>query len=123
MFNGNVTAIIIVTVVVLLYSALIYGTVILAKMNPEIINGFRWGNTPEEREEDKRKLALGYRTMTLAAVTTPVCALVGALTGNVEAFVALLIAPLVIATLYWVVIMPRHRKRKKADKDWYSENR
>lgn len=114
MFNGNVTAIIIVTVVVLLYSALIYGTVILAKMNPEIINGFRWGNTPEEREEDKRKLALGYRAMTLAAVTTPVCALVGALTGNVEAFVALLIAPLVIATLYWIVIMPRHRKRKKS---------
>lgn len=123
MFNGDTIAMTIAAVLVLLYSALIYGAVVLTKMNPEIINGFRWGSTPEDREEDARKLALGYRAMTLAAITTPVCALIGALTGNDVIFVTMLIAPLAIASLYWAVIMPRHRKRKKADRDWYSENK
>ena len=30
-------------------AALLYGVAALAKMNPELINGFKWGETPEEK--------------------------------------------------------------------------
>lgn len=97
--------------VVLFCSALIYGSVILAKSNPEVITFFEWGDTPEEIEEDKRFLASAYSIMTLTAVLTALAGIVAALIGNKILYVVAITVPLLMASFYCMIKCP-HRKRR-----------
>ena len=63
-----VVSVIVQFLIVIFISTLLYGVTLWAVRCPNIISGFRWGNTPEEVEQDRQWLRRFYRVMTRTAL-------------------------------------------------------
>lgn len=107
-------SVIIPIAIVCFVTAAIYGCNILTKNNPKLIRGFKWGNTPEEREEDELWLKRYRRNMTIAAVVIFFGGITSALFKNTIALLIFLILPSTVAILYSTFTQPRQSKLNKA---------
>lgn len=96
-------------------SGILYGSAVLAKMNPEIISGFKWGDTPEEREADKQWLRLADKCVRLAAAATLVCGIVTALLHS-EILYAIIICIAPIAPILYCYVKKPKRLAKRESK-------
>lgn len=93
-------------------AALLYGVAALAKMNPELINGFKWGETPEEKEEDRRWLGLFHSCWKLTAAVLLFGCIVASLLKSEVLYVFFIILPVLAASIYCLVKSPKRMMPK-----------
>ena len=98
---------IILIAIACLTSGILYGCAILTKNNPELTSGFKWGDTPEEREEDKRWLKMVDKHMRLSAIVTLAGSITAALLDSVAPYLFFLCAPMLISISYCYSKKPR----------------
>lgn len=98
---------IILIAIACLTSGILYGCALLTKNNPELISGFKWGNTPEEIEEDKQWLKMQDKYMRLSAAVTLAGGIVTALLDSVALYIFFLCAPMLVCISYCHSKKPR----------------
>lgn len=96
-------------VIVIFTSALLYGVTLWAVRCPNIISGFRWGNTPEEVEQDRLWLRRFYRVMTRTALVIFVGGVVSIVLKSMLLYVLFLCVPAFVAPLYLALLVPRRK--------------
>ena len=96
-------------VIVIFTSALLCGVTLWAVRCPNIISGFRWGNTPEEVEQDRLWLRRFYRVMTRTALVIFVGGVVSIVLKSMLLYVLFLCVPAFVAPLYLALLVPRRK--------------
>ena len=94
-------------IIVLLTSSILFAVNHLAKHDPTLIAGFKWGITAEEVAADKRWLKTFHKTMKLNAVVTLVAGVLTALLSDNIYYLAALIAPTLVSCIYVAIIQPK----------------
>lgn len=96
-------------VIVIFTSALLYGVTLWAVRCPNIISGFRWGNTPEEIEQDRLWLQRFYRVMMRTTLVIFVGGVVSIVQKSMLLYVLFLCIPAFVAPLYLALLVPRRK--------------
>lgn len=96
--------------IVAFMSAVSFGVSLIAKKHPGIIAGFRWSDTPEGIERDKRWLQLFHRNMNLSAAITLAGGILSVLAGSDVLFMAFMMLPVSIASVHAAVNSPSKKK-------------
>lgn len=104
-----VVSVIVQFLIVIFISTLLYGVTLWAVRCPNIISGFRWGNTPEEVEQDRQWLRRFYRVMTRTALVILVGGVVSIALKSMLLYVLFLCVPAFVAPLYLALLSPRRK--------------
>lgn len=111
------TPVIVQLLIVIFVSALLFGVTLWAVRSPNIISGFKWGDTPEEIEQDKQWLRRFYRVMTRTALVIFVGGVLSIVLKSMLLYVLFLCVPAFVAPLYLALLAPRRKRvtpRRKA---------
>lgn len=92
--------------IVFLFSGILYLCAFLARQDPTVIAGFKWGDTPEEIERDKRWLGLFDRLMTLSAKVALAGGVLSVMLGSGALLLVFLFVPF-LAPVYCAVVAPK----------------
>ncbi len=87
-------------VVLLVVIAVSYGAVWLSSCRPELLSGFKWGDTEEQRERDREWLNLLRRSLNTANLITLIGGFVCICLMWDFIFVLFLVLPLAVAVMY-----------------------
>lgn len=103
------TLVIVQFLIVIFVSALLFGVTLWAVRCPNIISGFKWGDTPEEIEQDKQWLRRFYRVMTRTSLVIFAGGVVSIVLKNMLLYVLFLCVPAFVASLYLALLAPRRK--------------
>ena len=96
-------------VIVIFTSALLCGVTLWAVRCPNILSGVRWGNTPEEVEQDRLWLQRFYRVMMRTTLVIFVGGVVSIVLKSMLLYVLFLCVPAFVAPLYLALLVPRRK--------------
>lgn len=103
------TLVIVQFLIVIFVSALLFGVTLWAVRCPNIISGFKWGDTPEEIEQDKQWLRRFYKVMTRTSLVIFAGGVVSIVLKNMLLYVLFLCVPAFVAPLYLALLAPRRK--------------
>lgn len=103
------TPVIVQLLIVIFVSALLFGVTLWAVRCPNIISGFKWGDTPEEIEQDKQWLRRFYKVMTRTSLVIFAGGVVSIVLKNMLLYVLFLCVPAFVAPLYLALLAPRRK--------------
>lgn len=103
------TPVIVQLLIVIFVSALLFGVTLWAVRCPNIISGFKWGDTPEEIEQDKQWLQRFYKVMTRTSLVIFAGGVVSIVLKNMLLYVLFLCVPAFVAPLYLALLAPRRK--------------
>ena len=103
------TPVIVQLLIVIFVSALLFGVTLWAVRCPNIISGFKWGDTPQEIEQDKQWLRRFYKVMTRTSLVIFAGGVVSIVLKNMLLYVLFLCVPAFVAPLYLALLAPRRK--------------
>ncbi len=103
------TLVIVQLLIVIFVSALLFGVTLWAVRCPNIISGFKWGDAPQEIEQDKQWLRRFYRVMTRTSLVIFAGGVVSIILKNMLLYVFFLCVPAFVAPLYLALLAPRRK--------------
>ena len=103
------TPVIVQLLIVIFVSALLFGVTLWAVRSPNIISGFKWGDTPEEIGQDKQWLRRFYRVMTRTSLVIFVGGVMSIVLKSMLLYVLFMCIPAFVAPLYLVLLVPRRK--------------
>lgn len=103
------TPVIVQLLIVIFVSALLFGVTLWAVRCPNIISGFKWGDTPQEIEQNKQWLRRFYKVMTRTSLVIFAGGVVSIVLKNMLLYVLFLCVPAFVAPLYFALLAPRRK--------------
>ncbi len=90
---------IVMLVVLIFVVGIIYGSIRLIMMNPNMIAGFKMSDDPAQREKDEAWVKLNIKYMHIANIVTIIGGLAGIVGGWITVYILSLVLPSLVAAI------------------------
>ncbi len=88
-----------ISIAVLVTACLLF-VALISRKKPEMISGFKWSDTPEGKEADRKWLDLVRRTMNITALITLIGSLISILIKSNIFYIIFLVCPILVEGIY-----------------------